>query len=467
MIDSRYEATKHFVKERWPLTRNITLFFLIPALAWVGAYLSQDLLTSDTARNALFLLLVAAGWWVTEAMPPFAVSLFIIGFAIYFLDDISFTVLSEDWEKYTNTWSNPIIWILLGGFFLAIGAQITQLDQIFSQKVLQKFGNKPATQLLVVMVLTCVFSMFISNTSTTAMMFIVVAPILRTMDKDEPMIKAVVLGIPSAATVGGMGTIIGSAPNAIAVGTMQVAGIEYGFADWMLMGVPLAFGFTFLLWWLLTRRFPTSLQTSSFGDSAQGSVPIVVDEKDRLIVVVTFALTILLWLTQPIHDIPIAASSFVPIVIFSVTGIVKSADIRLIPWDILILVAGGLTLGVVIHDSSLAYSISKWIPEFGLIFPILLLFGYLSSLLSNIMSNTAASSVLIPIGITILPNDIVLMALTIGLCASTALLLPISTPPNAIAYSMGYLEQKDFRYSGIVMAILGPVIIVSLLYLLF
>jgi len=436
-------------------------------LAWGGAYLSQDFLTSDTAQNALFLLLVAAGWWVTEAMPPFAVSLFIIGFSIYFLDDLSFTVLSADWEKYTNTWSNPIIWILLGGFFLAIGAQLTQLDQIFSQKVLQKFGNKPATQLLVVMVLTCVFSMFISNTSTTAMMFIIVAPILRAMPRAEPMTKAFVLGIPSAATVGGMGTIIGSAPNAIAVGTMQVAGIDYGFADWMLIGVPLAFGFTFLLWWLLIRKFPTTLQALSFGAQSQEELPRVADEKDRVIVVATFALTILLWLTQPLHGIPIAATSFVPIVIFSVTGIVKSADIRLLPWDILILVAGGLTLGVVIHDSGLAFSVSKWIPDFGLVFAILLLFGYMSSFLSNIMSNTAASSVLIPIGITILPEDMVLMTLTIGLSASTALLLPISTPPNAIAYAMGYLEQKDYRYGGVVMALVGPLVIVSFLYLIF
>ncbi|MEP2668580.1 MAG: DASS family sodium-coupled anion symporter [Cyclobacteriaceae bacterium] len=467
MIDSRYEATKHYISSRWPLTRNITLFFLIPLLAWLVAYMSKDIISSSASVNALFLLLVAAGWWITEAMPPFAVSLFIIGFAIYFLDNLSFTVLSEDWEKYTNTWSNPIIWILLGGFFLAIGAQLTQLDQTFSQNVLQRFSSKPHIQLLVIMILACVFSMFISNTSTTAMMVIIVAPILRTMKKDEPMIKAFVLGIPAAATVGGMGTIIGSAPNAIAVGTMQVAGIDFGFAQWMAIGVPLAFGFTFLLWWLLIRRFPTTLEAISFGSVDVDNAAQVVDEKDRIIVMATFAVTILLWVTQPLHGISIAATSFVPIVTFSVTGIIKSSDIRLIPWDILILVAGGLTLGVVIHDSGLAYNISNWIPDIGIVFPILLLFGYLSSILSNIMSNTAASSVLIPIGITILPDDMMLMSLSIGLCASTALLFPISTPPNAIAYATGYLMQRDFRYTGIIMAILGPVLIVSLLYLFF
>ncbi|MEQ9591856.1 MAG: DASS family sodium-coupled anion symporter [Cyclobacteriaceae bacterium] len=466
MIDSRYEATKLFIKERWPLTRKVTFLLTIALLSWLVALLLRNYVSTQASFNALFLLLLAAGWWISEAMPPFAVSLFIIGFSIYFLEDLSPAVLSQDWEKYTNTWSNPIIWILLGGFFLAIGAQSTQLDKAFSENVLQRFGNTPKRQLLLVMLLTAVFSMFISNTSTTVMMFIIVGPMLGALDQDEPMRKAFALGIPAAATVGGMGTVIGSSPNAIALGTIQAAGLSFGFAEWMAVGMPLALVLTVLLWWLFVQRFPTRLQALNFKDEIEAP-KVVVIRQDRWIVIGTFMLTISLWVTQPMHGLPIAAVSFIPIVLFSVTGIVKTDDFKKLPWDTLVLIAGGLTLGVVIHDSGLAYHISQLIPAVDNTLIILITFGYLASGLSNIMSNTAATSVLIPIGLTILPNEIVMISLTIGLCASTALILPISTPPNAIAYANGYLQQRDFRYAGIILGIFAPSVIAIFLYLLF
>ena len=416
---------------------------------------------SDQAANALFLLIFAAGLWITEAIPPFAVSILIIGFAIYFLDNIDASVISSDWEKYINTWSSPIIWILIGGFFLAIGAQVTAFDRKFSQLVLRNFGNKPYNILLGCMLSTCVLSMFMSNTATTAMMVAILLPIVKQLDQDDPFVKALFLGVASAATVGGMGTVIGSPPNAIALGVMHNQGHDFGFLQWMMVGVPIALSIIVIIWLVLIFTFKTKYSELHI-DANNGHHNGLErnTSTNRLIVVLTFTLTIGLWLTSTLHKIPVAVVSYIPIVFFTATGVVRGEDLKLLPWDTLILVAGGLTLGIVIKDTGLAEIIVKNIPVFKNIFLMMLVLGWLTTILSNIMSNTAAASILIPVGATFLPDHSILIALVIGFSASTALFLPISTPPNAIAFSTGFLKQSDFRLLGIITGLGGPVLII-------
>lgn len=475
MQDSRFSATKYYLfKKHWATTRKVISFLAVILLALAGTrFLSMVPGITPPALNAFFILVLAGGLWITEAIPPFAVSLLIIGFCIYFLDNRSPTSVSADWEEYVNTWSSPVIWIFMGGFFLATGAQLTGFDRKFSQFVLTRFGSAPYSILLGSMLSTAVLSMFMSNTATTAMMLTLVMPLIRQLEKDEPLRKAMLIGIAAAGTMGGMGTIIGTPPNAIAVGIIQNHGLDFGFVDWMLIGAPMALLLTVGTWYLIRIKYKTRIEkldvqamvkepadTEEAGNAAAQHTFV-----NRVVVVGTFCVTIGLWLSSAFHGLPVAVVAFIPIVVFTVSGVVRPDDVKTLPWDTLILVAGGLTLGTAIQNTGLAELLVNKLPLHFNLFVILLIMGYATSLGSNVMSNTAAASIIIPIGVALMPTAVVTIALGIALSASTALFLPISTPPNAIAFSTGYIKQADFRYLGIIIGGIVPFFIQLVLIL--
>lgn len=174
--DSRFAATRYMKRVKWPVTRNLTMLVLIilGSVAFVEFFAPAEL--EPSARHALFILIVAAALWISESIPPFAVSFLVIGLAVFFLESPAPLEITENWETYVNTWSSPVIWILLGGFILAIGAQITKFDRKFSAVVIKRFGTKPYNLLLGIMLTTGFLSMFISNTATTAMMLTIIMP---------------------------------------------------------------------------------------------------------------------------------------------------------------------------------------------------------------------------------------------------------------------------------------------------
>ena len=468
--DSRTAANRYMKKVKWPVTRNLTTLILIilGSVAFVEFFAPADL--EQSARHALFILIVAASLWITESIPPFAVSFLVIGLAVFFLESAVPLDITDNWEKYVNTWSSPVIWILLGGFILAIGAQITKFDRKFSRVIIERFGTKPYNLLLGIMLTTGVLSMFISNTATTAMMLTIILPFAKQYGKQEPIVKAMMLGVAASATVGGIGTVIGSSPNAIALGILQSAGYEFSFVDWMIPGIPTALILILISWYILKRTYKTELTNLDLSIGEEPTPRELADRnttENRIIVVGTFIITIGLWMTSTIHMIPVAVVSLIPIVIFTAVGIIQSEEIKLIPWDTLILVAGGLTLGIAINDSGLAAYMVGMIPAFESPFVVILMMAIITSLASNVMSNTAAASILIPFGAMLVPTEfILLMVVTLGFSASTALLLPISTPPNALVFSTNYLKQADFRSVGLIIALVSPFLIVFMLWLL-
>ncbi|SUB37128.1 sodium-dependent dicarboxylate transporter SdcS [Pasteurella multocida] len=169
--------------------------------------------------------------------------------------------------------------------------------------------------------------------------------------------------------------------------------------------------------------------------------------------------------------IPVAAASGIPIVGLTITGVLSEKDIRQLPWDTLMLVAGGLALGLAIEEQRIAAHFVEQISHIQVSFIMLLsLFGFITVILSNFMSNTAATTILIPMGVSLLAmvggNDIhpMILPLVIGLSASCALFLPVSTPPNAIAFSTGLIKQSEFRLGGVIIGFLGPIL--SMLWIL-
>ena len=254
-------------------------------------------------RIVLFLFLLAVGLWITEAVPAFAVGLLIMGYLVFALGTT--LILPEPWDvsPYLNTWSSPVIWLMLGGFFMAEGLSRTGLDRQLFAFAMRPAGSRPSHVLLAVMLTSAVASMFISNTSTTVLMIGAVIPLVRQSGKNEPFAKALLVAIPLAASVGGMGTIIGSAPNAIAAGVAADFGRGINFVEWMLLGVPVALGLVVVAWRFLLKLYPAT--TGEFRlDLNRVEEPELPGKRERIIVAVLSAATVGMWMTTPLPRFP-------------------------------------------------------------------------------------------------------------------------------------------------------------------
>jgi solute carrier family 13 (sodium-dependent dicarboxylate transporter), member 2/3/5 len=446
------------------IKNNKQLFYFLVSFiaALVITFLVREPSYSQAQTYVLFLLVFSVGLWLTEAVPPFAVGLFIIAYLVFTLGYELFTSTPMDVKIYVNTFSSSVIWLMMGGFFLASAMTKTKLDADLIQITMKVCGTSPKRVLFGLMMVTMVFSMLISNTATTAMVIAALMPLLLKLGKGSPTGKALILGIPIAATTGGMGTLIGSPPNAIAAGVLIGGGHPMDFVTWIYYGMPIALFLTLLSWWVLVKLFMKKEEVLSLGEPETAKSTISKDFRTkRITVVIILSVTLILWLTSPMHNLPAAAVSAVPLVFLTLTGVLKGEDVRAIGWDTLILVAGGLALGTGLQQTGLMELYAGKIATLQVPHVVFFfLLAYTTMLFSNIMSNTATATVLIPLGMAILPQYSIQVAMIIGLSASTALFLPVSTPPNAIAYSTGLIEQKDLRIGGSLIGLLGPAIIV-------
>lgn len=475
MADSRTASKRHMYKiQRVVDIQQKIIYFLISIIFAFGL---TYLLTSPELDKAqlyvMFLLFLSIGLWITEAVPPFTVGLLIFGFLVFALGgyyhEIDPANATKYVQKYVQTWSNSVIWLMLGGFFMAEAMQKVGLDRTLFKLTISKFGSKPRFVLLGIMLVTAVFSMIMSNTATTAMMIAAVIPFINTLDEKAPFSKALLIGIPAAASLGGMGTIIGSPPNAIAVDALNNHGIPFGFLEWMLVAFPIAILMVIVFWFFLTKKFVPKVSTIdlSFLQEVDSTSSSKIFMYKKRFVMAVLLLTLTLWLTGNLHGIPASAVSLLPIMLLTMFRIVSGDDVRKLPWDTLMLVAGGLSLGLAIKETGLAEYYVNLLKDFNLNFyALVIVFSLLTVVLSNFMSNTATATILIPIAIILVSTNTIVLPLVIGLSASTALFLPISTPPNAIAFSTGKITQKDFRFGGIVAGLAGPVIIIAIVLLL-
>jgi sodium-dependent dicarboxylate transporter 2/3/5 len=440
-----------------------SLQFVLSFLVALGlSYLIKDSSFTEGQTSVLFILLFAIALWVTEAIPPFAVGILIIGYLVFTMSNLE----SENVKQYVQTWSDSVIWLFLGGFFIAESMKKTALDQSLLKIIVPKLGGQSKNILLGLMLITAFLSMLMSNTATTAMMIASIAPITLGLGKDAPLSKALLIGIPTAAAIGGMGTIIGSAPNAIAVGALDGIGIRISFFEWMLIGVPVALVLVFIFWVALLKKYQIKRKSLdlSFLQNTKSKTSADISKTQIRITVIIILTSLVFWLTSQWTGIPVAAVSGIPIVGLTMFGILDADDMRKLPWDTLMLVAGGLALGLAVQQQGLTDYFISFIDVQSLNFYVLsFIFALLSVIFSNIMSNTATTTIMIPLAISfalLLPEQSPkTIPLIIALSASCALLLPVSTPPNAIAYSTGQLEQSDFRFGGILIGILGPILV--------
>ncbi len=427
---------------------------------------------SDLSREAIFMtgiFVLAGSLWATEALPLFATALVVMSLEIILLanpggwEGFGFeTGESPAYKIFLSPMANPIIFLFLGGFLLAQASVKEGVDKALASMTLRFFGGKPLMVLLGMMSVTAVFSMWMSNTATTAMMMTLVIPMIGQIPENDPIRRGMVISIPFAANIGGMGTPIASPPNAVAVSFLKEAGVEISFMEWMLVAVPLMLGlllFTWLLIWVIYK--PTTPNINLKPTSQK------IDARGWFVIFI-FSITILLWLTEAWHGLPTAVVALLPAVAFTATGLLVRKDVNSLEWHILILIAGGIALGMGIQKTGLDTVLVGMIPADGQV--IIAGMSIATILLSTFMSNTAAANLILPIGISFAfsaansPDapDAVQLGFAIALCASLAMSLPVSTPPNVIAYSSGEIHTKDFMKTGIIIGIVGGILVITM-----
>jgi len=481
MLDSRHQL-RQLLDTAYKLSLKFvfTAFTLSFVIAYIVAFVPEYSFSKE-ASHTLFILVFAAGLWISEAIPAFAVSLLIIALEIVMLGfiDLDFSAKSNLWQEYLRPWSSPLVFLFLAGFIMAAAASKTKLDVWLAKKMLFIVGNKPQNIITGIISITFVLSMFISNTATAAMMMSIVIPLLGHIKEDNPFRKAIFLAVMIGANLGGMATIIGTPPNAIAVGLLQ--NDAPSFIGWIFLALPPAFIMTIILRLVVLKSYPSSQsfidltviqEVEHFDDSTKkmNKIPTVPSWKKNMTMLI-FTLTILLWLTGPLHHIPTTVVSFIPIIGFTIFGIIDADDIASIRWDVIILIVGGLSLGLAVSKTGLDLWFASLISTDGAsILLVMFIFSYFVVIISNFMSNTAATNIMLPIVIAIamsISKDASQMAVVgVALSSSFAMCLVVSTPPNAIIYASKKVDTKDFLLLGTIAGILGPVVVIGWLYLL-
>ena len=454
--DSRYEAIKYYGKKGLGWIFNTSTFVGNLVIALTITYFFKRLGYGDAVDFVFLISVLSIGLWITEAVPPFAVGIFIIcmlllGFGTDFIISETAPV-----EMFIGTWTSNVIWLLLGGFFLAQGMKEVELDRSLFRFTIRRFGDKPERLLMGLMFVTAFASMVMSNTATTAMMVSSVLPLVHALGKNSNYSKALLTAIPASASVGGIGTIIGSTPNAIAVGALLEKGIRITFIDWMLVGFPTAIFLVYVFYKFLVRRL--NIQDCVLDLSAISKTEKKINPFKRRAVIFTLLSTVALWVSEPFHGIPVAGTSVVPILLLTMTQVITAEQVRALPWDTLMLVAGGLALGIALVQVGLADIVMQEINRLPVpTIAIALLFSLIAVCVSNVMSNTAAASILTPLAITLVAPYWIAVPVIVAISCSCAVLLPVSTPSNAIAYATGLIQQKEFMRGGLFFIVAGPI----------
>ena len=370
------------------------------------------------------------------------------------------------------SFADPVIMLFIGGFVLAIAAAKTGLDAYLAKALLKPFGRKSENVLLGFILVTGLFSMFVSNTATAAMMLAFLTPVFKQLPPEGKGRIALALSIPVAANLGGMGTPIGTPPNNIALKYLNDPdglNLGLGFGEWMLIMVPLVAVLLFISWGLLKTIFPFSQKTVDLeieGEMKKG--------KNTTIVIITFIITVLLWLTDSITGINSNTVALIPVGVFAMTGVLTKYDLEEINWSVLWMVAGGFALGYGLNASGLAENAVKTIP-FGDFSPFLILVisGVICYILSNFISNSATAALLMPILAVVCSamgdklaaiGGTPTVLIGVAIAASSAMILPVSTPPNALAFSTNLVQQKDMVKIGVIVGIISMVLGYGLMY---
>lgn len=478
MAEESNKLTNNFSKKK---VIEFCIIAIVTAIVWnlpSSVFGINGLTVVQQRVIAIFAFAILS--WITECIPTWATSFGILGLMCVTVTNNSFKIFKGDnigtllkSDDVMASFADPVIMLFLAGFILAIAASKSGLDVLLAKTMIKPFGNKSENILLGFLLITGFFSMFVSNTATAAMMLTFLAPVFATLPANGKGRIALTMSIPVAANIGGMGTPIGTPPNMIALKFLNdPEGLNMGldFGHWMAFMFPLVIIVLFISWRIILKFFPFTQKTIKLEINGE------IHKGWRMWVVVgTFILTILLWvIPKDVTGIDTNTVSMIPMAIFAVTGVITAKDLQDINWSVIWMVAGGFALGLGLNGTGLADAAIESIPfkEWSPIV-ILLVSGLICYFLSNFISNSATAALLMPILATVCRGmgdklgaigGTSTVLIGIAIAASSAMCLPISTPPNAIAYSTGLVESKQMLRVGLTVGLLSLILGYILLF---
>ncbi|HAT1251210.1 TPA: DASS family sodium-coupled anion symporter [Corynebacterium striatum] len=431
-------------------------------------------------------------WWMTEAIPLAATAL--LPLVIFPLAGVG--TIKEVGAPYASA----TIFLFMGGFLIALALQRWNLHRRMALAVVKVVGTSPKRLILGFMLATGFLSMWVSNTATAVVMLPIGTSVLALtaetvggMKNQKKFATALMLGIAYSASIGSLGTLIGTPPNALLAGYMKEShDIVLGFGKWMIVGMPLAIIFLFVAWFMLITIFKPEM------DRIPGGKELIDKEiaalgpwtMPQILTGIIFLGAAISWVAVPFlvgedsnYDdaiVGIAAG----LLLFAIPADAKTG-VRLLdwktanemPWDVLLLFGGGLSLSAMFNNSGLSLWIGEMAKGLGGLPTILLIaaVALLVLFLTEITSNTATAATFLPImggvavGIGLTANgeiNILLLTIPVALAATCAFMLPVATPPNAIAYGSGYVKIGDMIKGGVGLNLIGCVLITLTVYLL-
>ena len=409
-------------------------------------------------------------WWISEVVPIPVTSL---------LPMIFIPLLGIDkLDAATSPYAHPLIFLFFGGFFLSIAMEKTNLHQRIALKALSLVGTAPGLQIAALMGVTAFLSMWMSNTATAVMMLPIGLSIIAMANAStqDQFGKAVLLGIAYSASIGGIATLIGTPPNALLAAYLSKSyGIQISFADWMVLGVPLALTMLIICWlWLTKIHFRMPKTEASLNDTSAQLKALGLMSRSQKLVLLVFALAAFSWISQqwlvkwtglPISDTVIALCAAALLFLLpgekgSGTALLEWKDSQNLPWGVLLLFGGGLTMADQIQKTGVSELLAQQLQLLQGVPAILLLLAVTSLIifLTEVTSNTATAAAFLPllgpvaVSMELSPLYLVVPA---ALAASFAFMLPVATPPNAIVFASGKLQIKDMVRAGLVLNLLG------------
>ena len=449
-------------------------WILIIIAAIVAFILYQVLPYDQNASKGLALLAFIGILWLTEAIHITITALLIpilaVLLAMPMADGDALVPITT--QAALTTFADPVIFLFFGGFALATALHIQKLDKKIAMWIISLSGGHLGISVLAIFAVTAALSMWISNTATAAMMLPLALGLLSHLDveKERKTFVFILLGIAYSASLGGLGTLVGSPPNAIAA-----KALDYDFADWMKIGLPMML---ILLPAMLVSLY--LVLRPNLNQKIRFETEVIPWTKTRVATMILFACTAVAWIfgksvseqfgiTQPDTWIAVLAACMVVIL-----GIATWKDIAdNTDWGVLMLFGGGLTLSAVLKDSGSSLVLGQTLANaFGDASPFLVIVIVAAFIifLTEFTSNTASAALLVPVFAAIadqmgIPKEILVVIIGIG--ASCAFMLPVATPPNAIVFGTGQIKQSEMMSVGMVLNVMCVFIISLFVYWFF
>ena len=424
---------------RWFVATIFATLLVISSWLWI-----KDAIFA----RAIVIAGICLALWLTEVVPPYVPTLL--------LWSMTPLLLSGYGEQFHLArvlgWSaNPVLALFLGGFALSVAASRHGIDQLIARLAVRLSGGRQLALVILVIAATATLSMWMSNIAAAAMMLVALHPLFAGTPKNNCFRRATLMGIAMGANFGGIATPIGTGPNAIAIAAVS-ASVRVTFLDWMFFALPLAFALMIAGGVLLTLRFRLR------GVTELPEIPLKAPDRRARLVMIVFFVTVAAWLTEPIHETSSGVVALIATAVLFGSGLLRREDIRRIDWSTLGLIAGGIGLGTLLDQAGLAKFAGAAVPwqEIPQVARLLML-CLTAALLSALMSNTAAVTMLIPLaaGIDPAPSTAILIAIS----ASLGIPFVISTPPNAMIYGEGGITFSDLATPGLVLMILGCILV--------